>query len=266
MESFNVNNLWLASDVHLNPTTYSNVVIDLISSTSKDDAILIAGDICTASKLKYFSGFFKELANSYKYIFYILGNHDYWGSDLILGKEVFKNFFIDIEIKNAFLLDSSTSYIINDHLLVGDTLWTDFDKKDPRSMLIWKIIMNDSVYIKDDIFDYRQISSQRIYEEHCSQIDILKKNIEESNLPVIVCTHHAPSIKSVSDYYYNDPINHYYYTELTEYIMDNPNIKYWLHGHMHNRNSYNIGSTIVACNAYGYSKEIKYKYKLFKVL
>ena len=35
-------------------------------------------------------------------------------------------------------------------------------------------------------------------------------------------------------------------------IMDNPNIKLWIHGHVHNNFDYMIGDTRVICNPRGY--------------
>lgn len=266
MNKFEIDNLWLVSDLHLNSLTSSNVFLDLKVDSSKGDGLIIAGDICVGSKLEYLRGFFHSVSSNYKYVWYVLGNHDFWGLGFSDGKQVFKDFFKDEELDNIFIIDTNSSYVVNDHLLVGDTLWTDFDKKNSRKMLVWKNIMNDAVYIKGSEFSYRQLSALEVYEQHVYELEKLKEKISEATLPVIVCTHHAPSVLSVAAHYKNDLANSYYYTELTEYIMDNPIIKYWLHGHMHNRTSYSINETIVVCNAYGYSKEIREKYNLFKVL
>jgi hypothetical protein len=39
---------------------------------------------------------------------------------------------------------------------------------------------------------------------------------------------------------------------MSEFILDFPNIKYFLHGHMHDPVSYNIGTTRVVSNPRGY--------------
>jgi hypothetical protein len=43
-----------------------------------------------------------------------------------------------------------------------------------------------------------------------------------------------------------------YASSLDEFILDNPNIKVWVHGHMHDPNNYVIGDTRVLSNPRGY--------------
>ena len=43
-----------------------------------------------------------------------------------------------------------------------------------------------------------------------------------------------------------------YASDLSELILDNPQIKLWTAGHMHHSYRYHIGDTLVACNPRGY--------------
>jgi hypothetical protein len=43
-----------------------------------------------------------------------------------------------------------------------------------------------------------------------------------------------------------------YSSDLTDFILDRPQIKAWTHGHTHELFDYNIGSTRVICNPRGY--------------
>jgi hypothetical protein len=43
-----------------------------------------------------------------------------------------------------------------------------------------------------------------------------------------------------------------YHSELSEFILDHPQIKLWTLGHMHDPHSYYIGDTYVVCNPRGY--------------
>ena len=47
-------------------------------------------------------------------------------------------------------------------------------------------------------------------------------------------------------------MNGAYHSDLTEFIMDRPEIKLWVHGHMHDDFDYMIGDTRVVCNPRGY--------------
>ena len=47
-------------------------------------------------------------------------------------------------------------------------------------------------------------------------------------------------------------MNGAYSSELSEFILDHPEIKLWTHGHTHEDFDYMIGSTRVVCNPRGY--------------
>jgi Icc-related predicted phosphoesterase len=75
----------------------------------------------------------------------------------------------------------------------------------------------------------------------------------KTNQKFVVVVHHAPSSASVAECYKGDLLmNGNFYTDLSEFILDRPQIKLWVHGHMHNRSDYEIGDTRVVCNPRGY--------------
>jgi Icc-related predicted phosphoesterase len=69
----------------------------------------------------------------------------------------------------------------------------------------------------------------------------------------VVVGHHAPSKASTHPRYLNDTtMNGAYSSDLSEFILDRPQIKLWVHGHTHDSFDYMIGSTRVVCNPRGY--------------
>ena len=69
----------------------------------------------------------------------------------------------------------------------------------------------------------------------------------------VVVGHHAPSFSSISAQYQGQTImNGGYASDLSDFILDHPQIKLWTHGHMHQCFDYMIGSTRVVCNPRGY--------------
>jgi Icc-related predicted phosphoesterase len=69
----------------------------------------------------------------------------------------------------------------------------------------------------------------------------------------VVVTHHAPSKASIKPQYAGDHLmNGAYSSDLSEFILANPQIKLWTHGHTHDVFDYMIGSTRVVCNPRGY--------------
>ena len=47
-------------------------------------------------------------------------------------------------------------------------------------------------------------------------------------------------------------MNGAYSSRLDQFILDNPQIKLWTHGHTHEEFDYMIGSTRIVCNPRGY--------------
>jgi Icc-related predicted phosphoesterase len=78
---------------------------------------------------------------------------------------------------------------------------------------------------------------------------------KHSDKPVVVITHHAPSFMSISEQYRGPGDYHMnggYASDLSEFILDHPQIKAFVHGHVHSQHSYDIGDTRILCNPRGY--------------
>jgi len=69
----------------------------------------------------------------------------------------------------------------------------------------------------------------------------------------VVVGHHAPSKLSTHPRYKNEEImNGGYSSDLSAFILNNPQIKLWTHGHTHEDFDYMLGSTRIVCNPRGY--------------
>jgi hypothetical protein len=89
-------------------------------------------------------------------------------------------------------------------------------------------------------------------EDHRQMLDYINVVIQNPGSYIVV-GHHAPSSISVADWYKGDTVmNGAFRSELDEFIMDRPQIKLWVHGHMHNASDYMIDETRVVCNPRGY--------------
>jgi len=114
--------------------------------------------------------------------------------------------------------------------------------------------MNDFRIIRHDYAGYRTLKPADIAERHKLTLGYIKTIVaERPDEKFVVVGHHSPSFQSVHESYKSETImNGCYHSDLSEFILDRPQIKLWTHGHTHHPFDYMIGETRVVCNPRGY--------------
>ena len=117
--------------------------------------------------------------------------------------------------------------------------------------------MNDYKVVQNFYSDrhlYHKLTPDVTYKTHKDTVAYFQKVLaEKRDRPIVVITHMAPSFMSVNEKYKNDTTNNGgYASDLSDIILDNSNIKVWVHGHMHDPVDYMIGDTRVLANPRGY--------------
>lgn len=248
------------SDIHLEHSDYT-----IINESA--DVLVLAGDICVVEPIrespngefaKRFLAFFERVSRDFPNVIYVMGNHEFYSGkfnkSILYMKEVVSQF------PNIHLLENE-SITIEGVIFVGGTLWTDMNKCDPSTMY-------SLVFSPDSLSDYKAIRNDyRGQYRKLSALDTIQRFGQTSkyikqvcndnpNSSICVVTHHAPCSLSISDKYRDRPLtNGGYYSDLSDLILDNQNIKAWIHGHIHHKNLYKLGDTVIASNARGYCSE-----------
>ena len=101
---------------------------------------------------------------------------------------------------------------------------------------------------------HARFSPEDAFEEHIKMKQYISTVVEgRPDDKFVVVGHHAPSKLSIKPKYANDHImNGGYSSDLSEFIMDRPQIRLWTHGHTHDDFDYTVGETRVVCNPRGY--------------
>jgi hypothetical protein len=147
--------------------------------------------------------------------------------------------------------------IIDDVVFVGGTLWTNMNRRDPLTMNAIKGMMNDFRIIRNDQREYASMSPLDVAIRHDRTLAYIKLIIQEhKDKKCVVVGHHTPSFQSMHPMYAHDTLmNGGYHSDLSEFILDHPQIKLWTHGHTHHPFDYMIGETRVVCNPRGYEND-----------
>lgn len=262
----------LASDVHLEfgPISFDN---------HGSDVLILSGDICVAADLlkneqddildrfdrsSKIHTFFQECCSRFKNVIYIMGNHEHYHGDFAKTYNKLKDHLG--YLVNLHILEKE-SVIIDDVTFICGTLWTNMNKEDPMTMAHIRGVMNDyriiddsrePVYYRDADGNFHtrtgKFSAMGSVVEHKEMLAFIKKTIEANPTgKFVVVGHHAPSKLSTKPRYEKEVImNGAYSSDLSEFILDHPQIKLWTHGHTHNAFDYMIGSTRIVCNPRGY--------------
>jgi Icc-related predicted phosphoesterase len=276
----------LASDIHLE---FGDL---FLKNEEDADVLILSGDICTAKVFKHkpkeraaVRDFFQRCAFQFPHVVYVMGNHEHYDFNIARTYDQLKAELLPLS--NIHLLEKET-WEHNGVTFVGGTLWTDMNKND--SLTLWhtgqrmndfrlinnsnrKIHHKNVIYAKnpengnpikdangelviDRVEHYdkpARWSPEDSVEDHKKMLDYIRITTEDKVKQYVVVTHHAPTQISIAEWFKHDTLmNGAFASDLSEFIMDRPQIKLWTHGHMHNPSDYMMGDTRVVCNPRGY--------------
>ena len=266
----------LVSDLHLE---FSDINIQ---NNEGCDVLILGGDICIAQDLhdhpepnntsdqaaiaagtglgrrqaaaQRYRDFFKRCSFQFPNVIYVMGNHEFYNGKFYAGIDYMREELA--KYPNIYMLENDTK-VIDDITFVGGTLWTDMNKGDPLTMHAIEGMMNDFRIIKNDKGNYAPMSALDVAIRHDKTLGYIKHIVQEhKDKKCVVVGHHTPSFQSMHPMYASDTLmNGGYHSDLSEFILDHPQIKLWTHGHTHHPFDYVIGETRVVCNPRGYEND-----------
>ncbi|MEO5893597.1 MAG: metallophosphoesterase [Ferruginibacter sp.] len=214
------------------------------------EILLLAGDILPLNLDPRHYPFFKFIADNFEAVYWIPGNHEYYGSDI--GKS---NDPIHEKIySNVFLVNNKT-IDHNNVSIICSTMWSYIR---PENELILQKSLADfsSIY-----FNGRPFLPFQFNQLHQASLAFIKSEAgKQATSKNIVLTHHVPTFYNYPTKYKKSVLSDGFAVELHDYINDS-NIDYWIYGHHHyNTPSFTIGNTELITNQLGYVKQREYKY------
>ncbi len=265
----------IASDLHLE--------FHELELVNKDNSeiLVLAGDIMVVEKIKRYpfndtrlangskvqieswsyQRFFREVSQRWKHVIYIAGNHEHYEGTFDKTDQIIRENLAYISDNIHYLNLDAFHY--NDYVFTGGTLWTNLNKRDPMTSFHLKEKMNDYSRIRTTGNSsryqtvYRKLKPEDTVHQHDRLVQYLKFVASENrDKKLVVVSHHGPTFNSVPPHYRGDFLmNGGYVSDLSDLILDNENIKLWVHGHTHDDFDYMVGDhTRVVCNPRGYAK------------
>lgn len=230
-----------ASDLHLE-FPVNRTFIKQNPLLPKAETLILAGDIILLRDLERHQDFFSYLSDSFKTVYWIAGNHEYYHFDIVDKCGA----FCENIRSNVFLLNNTTAVVDGVHL-VFSTLWSKISETNrwniERGLNDFKAIIYMGNHFTADL--YNQL--------HIENLKFLKKELARLRGDrVVVTTHHVPTFLGYPEKYKGDGLHEAFATELFDFIKyTQPN--YWIYGHHHyNSSGIKIGNTRLQTNQLGY--------------
>lgn len=244
----------LVSDLHLEFADIN------IQNQNNADVLILSGDIMVASKVhkplsEYgvrFRDFLKRCSFQFPHVIYVMGNHEFYSDGRWFDSIDDMRAACGVH-ENIYMLERDSKQI-DDVLFVGGTLWTDMNKFDPLTLHSVRDMMMDYRAINNDKAGFRKLKPADTVDRHRLTRDYIELVVQENkDKKIVVVGHHSPSFQSCHEMYKGDyHMNGAYHSDLSNIMLDNPQIKLWTHGHTHHTFDYMIGECRVVCNPRGY--------------
>jgi Icc-related predicted phosphoesterase len=200
------------------------------------DVLVVAGDLVTCEGM---TQAITWLCEKFPQLIYVTGNHEYYRYNRNdVNSKIIK---LKRRLQNFHPLNAETTEIEGQRF-IGATGWF------PNGADNWKY--------SSALNDFRMIEGFKKwnYKVHNAQRKYLLENVRSDD---VVITHHAPSWGSVHSRFVGSPYNCFYVSDFEDVIKEcSPKI--WIHGHVHNKFDYTLGSTRILANPVGYPGENRY--------
>lgn len=237
---------YYVSDIHLEhiPDFYLYQVLKSFDDISVNDSLILVGDIC--NPYRQLNILINYLKNKVKYIIYISGNHEYYGSSINYTDSFISS--LEKTYDNFYYLNNK-KIVVNDIEILGGTGWSN--------------VLNNRVSNLNDFKVINGMTPEKMTLLYESFYMFLKENINNDKNQIII-SHFLPCKKLISKKFKDDPLNFYFCNGVYDTLYDcSP--KYWLYGHDHNKYTRKkINNTIFLTNQGDYGN-LKFNLRYFEM-
>ena len=219
------------------------------------EVLCVAGDLTHWAQRFDGLAWLEEQALLYERVFFVLGNHEYYG-----GKNArdVRRFWETVKLPDNVIVLTGNFHKYQDVIFVGDTLWTDLNGIE---QIRFADVMNDNSACYG-------LTGQRVTQENFHA----RKDIENAvyvakhqGLKVVVITHHLPTEAVVAEKWRGSDYNCYFANKYG--WAEKLGADVWHFGHTHDTIDVVHEGTRYICNPYGYERyEVNKEYEDPKVI
>lgn len=208
--------------------------------------LILAGDIMLLGNMKKHDWFLDWASGHYETVYWIPGNHEYYGGYSIEANDI----SFEEKIRPNVILLNNRSVVHNNTAIHFSTLWGSigflYEKKVQSGVSDFYQIRYKSGPLKVSGFNAMHMEALHFLDS---------AHQKHKGMDSIVVTHHVPTFENYPAEFLGSPINGAFATELSGLIKKwKPN--YWIYGHHHrNVKPFKVGKTTLLTNQFGYVQE-----------
>lgn len=232
------------------------------------DVVVVPGDVCEGARNSFVA--LRRIVPADIPIVFVMGNHEFYRRFVVEELEEARRAAPDY---NVILLENDSAVVgavngVGGVRFIGATGWVDFrlfgDHRMAAAMAAARGGMNDHRRIGWRKRPWERFRPQEAATLHArSRAYIAAEIANPHDGPVVVITHHAPSLRSVPTQWKSDLLTAAYASSIADDLVSvspgdvGPSrIDCWFHGHVHAPSDYMIGATRIVCNPHGYGDEV----------
>jgi len=217
--------------------------------TPTGEMLVLAGDIMPIDAPSKFNDFINFVSDHYSAVYWVPGNHEYYGFDLAERPSPLYE-----KIRDNFFLVNNQAVTLGETRLIFSTLWSrispDREWDIQRSISDFHTIRENGRKITPSYFSMLHGESLAFLEAALST-----KGKERT----VVVTHHVPTLLNYPAVYKKSPLTEAFAVELFDLIAD-CGADYWIYGHHHiNTPAFTIGKTKMMTNQLGYVRQYEHQ-------
>ncbi len=234
------------SDLHMEFTGYQPAYLESVG----EDLVVLAGDIgMGVDGIEW-----AQTAFAGRPVVYVLGNHEFYGHD---WEDLL------VQARNA-ALGSNVAILENDAFdigglrVLGCTLWTDFKSQGAahykRASSLARRSMNDFLMIRKRTQKWAALLPSDAVQRCEHSYRWLRDSIAASDRPLLVITHHAPTVHGLNPEFEHDPLSPAFHNAFDELLV--PPVAAWIYGHNHYSFEGRVNGVQLVSNQRGYPNDV----------
>lgn len=231
----------------------------------RGDVLIVAGDLCHASALDpartdlyrtkqrdRVLRFVDAATKSFAQVLMIAGNHEHYDGVFEDTVPLLQQHLAGVTVLDDEAVD------LDGVRFFGMTLWTDIAGGDEIAAEAIRRGMGEYFFAKkrglDDAGGHilSKLRPPDTLAAHQRALDALKRHAIDDPTPMVVISHHAPSLLGLNPEHKGNGLDGAFASDLDGLVTTLPNLPFWIHGHTHIRKRYRIGNTTLLANCRGF--------------